>query len=148
MTDDVPVDPIKDPNVEPVVDPPKEDPLLELLVGMKDDNQKIIVDTINMLQGKITKLEKEAGETKTEHDNDKKMAIIKMLKDADYDVKGFETKSLESLQDIAELLSQNNDKIVIKTKKDDDFNNPDYDTKVWDPSINDFRSFFKGVESK
>lgn len=147
MTDDVPVDPIKDPKVEPVVAPPKEDPLLELLVGMKDDNQKIIVDTINMLQGKITKLEKEAGETKTEHDNDKKMAIIKMLKDADYDVKGFETKSLESLQDIAELLSQNNDKIVIKTKKDDDLK-PDYEVTIWNPSTGKREPFFKPAETK
>ncbi len=148
MTEDAKIEPKKDdkPDKTIVEDPPKEDPLLELLVGMKDDNQKIIVDTINSQQTTINELKKALEEIQQSSVSDKKQAILDNLKDSGLDVKEFGKYTLEQLQAIANALSQNNDKIVIKTKKDES-TKPDFEVTVWDPETQKPVPFYK-TESK
>ena len=126
MTDDTEVQTTADVEVQ---EPPKDDPLLALLEGMQKDNQEIIINTIQQQQGKITELQQQIEAITKSSVDDKKKAILDNLTAAGLDVKDYDKYTLEQLEAIAHALSQNNDKIVITTKKEDP-NKPDFQSYV------------------
>lgn len=125
--DDPPQDtPIKDPPID-------DDPFLKLLEGMLDEDKKTVVNTVNMLTKRVAELETEMKETSDKSDVAAKKIIIDMLEAAGYDVAGLEKKSLQSLEDTAELLGQKNNKIIITRKDDSDNDNPNQNkTRMWE----------------
>lgn len=140
MTDDIPIKPVVPPKEDPPTDPPiDDDPFLKLLEGIADKDKEVIVNTVNMLTKRVNTLEAEAKETTTKSDNAAKQIIIEMLKAAGYDITGLEKKSLQSLQDTAELLGQKNNKIIITKKTDDTEANPNQNkTRMWDATKKTF----------
>lgn len=117
----------------------QDDPFLKLLANVADKDKEVIINTVNMLTQRVTQLEQEAKDSTEKSDTAAKQIIIDMLKAAGYDVIGLEKKSLQSLQDTAELLGQKNNKIIITRKDDDSNSNPDQNkTRMWDHDKKEF----------
>lgn len=135
-TDPPTTDPPKEDPVDPSID---DDPFLKLLANVADKDKEVIINTVNMLTQRVNTLEKEAKDSSDKSDTAAKKIIIDMLKAAGYDITGLENKSLQSLQDTAELLGQKNNKIIITKKEDDSNSNPDQNkTRMWDHDKKEF----------
>ena len=98
----------------------KEGKLTIEMLGVDDDNGTKTTDAMEAMAKQIKALQTENLVLKTDRESDKKKVILEKLKDAGYDIKLFESLSLEALEASALALSNTDKELIIPTKREDE----------------------------
>ena len=98
----------------------KEGKLTIEMLGLDDDKGTKTTDAMEAMAKQIKALQTENLVLKTDRESDKKKVILEKLKDAGYDIKLFESLSLEALEASALALSNTDKELIIPTKREDE----------------------------